>query len=74
MLQRQARRPNGSAPNPVRSIRVSDEVWDAANRRAHYEGVTISTVVIEIIQGYASGMLDLPRVQAVYSQPRTSGE
>ena len=64
---RRTRRPNGSRENPVRSVRVSDETWDKAKRRADYDGVTISHVVAMIIEGYAQGLVDLPRVQVVYS-------
>jgi hypothetical protein len=50
---------------------VSNEVWEKAKRRATYEGVTISHVLALIAEGYAAGLLDLPRVQVTYTQPMT---
>lgn len=64
------RRPNGSRTLPVRSLRCSDEVWDAARRRAAYEGVTISHVLNLMVEGYAQGLLDMPRVRVMYQPPR----
>lgn len=60
------RRPNGSRPIPVRSVRVTDDVWEKARYRANMEGVTMSYVVQVIMEGYASGMLDLPRMVMQY--------
>lgn len=60
------RKPTGSRSDPVRSVRVSDETWAMAQRRAQYEGVTMSHVMLTIVEGYAKGLLDLPRVQVIY--------
>lgn len=65
-----ARRPMGTNRAPVRSVRVSDEVWEAAKRRAAYEGVTMSTVLVEFAEGYAKGLVDRPKVTVTYSPPR----
>lgn len=64
------RRPNRQLYAPPRSIRVSDEVWDKTKRRARYEGTTPSYVVNMFLEGYASGLIDLPKVQVTYSQAR----
>ena len=64
------RRPNGTQPDPVRSVRCSDLVWEKARRRATFEGVTMSHVLLTIIEGYAAGMIDLPRVTVQYRQPQ----
>lgn len=66
VIPQRHRRPNGSAPDPVRSVRCSDEMWSAAKRRAESDGVTMSRVLSLIIEGYALGKIDLPRVHIVY--------
>jgi len=63
---RRPRRPVGSKEDPVRSVRISDEVWAAARNRAQREGVTISHVLVSIVEGYASGRMDLPHVSVSY--------
>lgn len=68
------RRPNGSTPHPARSIRVSDETWERAKRRATYDGVTISHVGATLIEGYAQGLIDLPKTQVVFQPTRQGGE
>lgn len=60
------RRPNGTRPDPVRSVRISDEVWERARRRAVHEGVTMSDVMSTIVHGYAQGLVNLPRVTVSY--------
>lgn len=64
------KRPAGSVPDPVRSVRVSDAVWETARRRATYEGVTMSHVMLTFVEGYAKGLVDLPRVTVQYAQPQ----
>lgn len=64
-------RPTGSGQAPVRSVRVTDEVWEAARRRAAYEGVTMSHVVNQIVEGYSRGLIDMPKVVVTYVPPRT---
>ena len=65
---RTQRRPNGSAPDPVRSVRCSDAKWEAAKRRARHEGVTMSQVLSLIIEGYAQDAIDLPTLSVTYAQ------
>jgi len=57
-------------PDPVRSVRVSDAVWEAARRRASLDGVTMSHVMLTFVEGYAKGLVDLPRVTIQYAPPR----
>lgn len=52
---------------PVRSVRISPEVWESAKRRATSEGKTISQAMTLLVEAYSRGMLDLPRVQLVYT-------
>jgi len=68
------RRPNGSGEFPVRSVRVSDEVWEKAKRRATFEGVTMSRVLAVVVEGYADGYIDLPTVKMVYPTPKVPSE
>lgn len=69
----QPRRPNGSKEMPARSIRCSDEAWEPAKRRANYEGVTMSNMAAQLIEGYGKGLIDLPKVQRVYQPTREPG-
>lgn len=67
--QRRPRRPIGTKEDPVRSVRISDDLWIPARRRAEKEGVTMSHVLVAIVEGYANKALDLPRVQIHYGPP-----
>jgi len=59
---------------PVRSVRISDEVWNKAYARAKREGIdTMSYVIALLVESYAKGLIDLPRVQLVYSKPASGG-
>lgn len=57
-----------STRKTIRSVRTSDEAWTGARERAQREGVSMSHVVNEFVEGYAAGALDLPEVitQKVY--------
>jgi hypothetical protein len=66
-----ANRIRGGSPEvPVRSVRVDDELWEKAKRRATFEGVTMSQVLWEFTKGYADGGLNRPITQVVYTQPK----
>lgn len=52
---------------PTRSVRIDDELWNRAKDRAGKEGVTISRATYLLVEGYALGLVNLPRVQLVYS-------
>jgi hypothetical protein len=54
---------------PVRSVRVDEALWARAKRRAKADGVTMSDVMFRFVEGYAKGMLNLPKVQVVYERP-----
>jgi hypothetical protein len=56
---------------PARSVRVADDVWERAKRRATYEGSTISHVTALFVEGYANGLLNAPRVRVVYDSATT---
>jgi hypothetical protein len=70
--RRRIRRPDGNPGYPVRSARISDDVWDKAQRRATYEGVTMSQVIHEFVDGYGSNLVDLPKVEVTFAKPRTA--
>lgn len=40
---------------PLRSVRVPDEVWQAAKARAEAEGTTVSAVIVAAVRKYARG-------------------
>jgi len=37
---------------PTRTIRVTDELWKAAQKKAADEGVTITSVIINALESY----------------------
>lgn len=51
------------------SVRTNDELWAAAKRRAEGEGMTINGVIEELLEGYARGMVNLPKVVKTYTTP-----
>jgi hypothetical protein len=55
---------------PGHSVRATDELWNAATRRAGDEGLTMNDVVESILAGYAHGMLDLPKVTKSFVTPK----
>lgn len=66
-----ARPRRAKGATPARSLRVSDETWDTARRRAEYEGHTVSSAAALLLEGYAKGLINLPKVQVVYETPKT---
>ena len=67
-VARRSRRAQGETP--ARSVRVPEDAWGGAKRRAAYEGTTISNVVVLLLDGYAKGLLNLPKVTVQYEQPK----
>lgn len=53
------------------SVRVTDQSWEAARRRAEMEGTTVNGVVSEIIDGYGRGLIDLPKIIKQYKKAST---
>jgi predicted DNA binding CopG/RHH family protein len=49
------------------SVRTSDQLWAAARRRAETEGLTINKVIEELLEGYARGLVNLPKVTKTYT-------
>jgi predicted HicB family RNase H-like nuclease len=41
---------------PTRTIRVSDELWTAVQKKAALEEVTVTSVIIEALNNYVSGV------------------
>ena len=55
----------------VRTVRVADDVWEAARRRADLEGVSLGYAMRQFALGYATGHLHLPKTEINFdnSQP-----
>jgi hypothetical protein len=53
----------------VRSVRVRDDIWQAARKRATREGVTVNYVLGQLLEGYSRDLLDLPTVTKTYAKP-----
>lgn len=55
-----------STRTAAHSVRTQDELWNKAKRRAASEGHTMNHVINEILEGYARGMINLPKVTKQY--------
>lgn len=61
-----ANKPSSSRGLPVRSVRISNEIWNAAKSRAEREShMTMSWIVSAFVEGYAKGIIDVPRLVLV---------
>ena len=40
------------ANTPLRSFRISDEIYNAAKARAEADGVTVTDVVVQMLKAY----------------------
>lgn len=58
----------------VRSFRVRDEDWEAAQARALEDGFTMSELISHFVWGYAERVIDAPQVQVVFTPSATPGE
>lgn len=56
-----------SPPTTTRSIRCTPEAWRKAQVRAAREGVTMTHVLREFVEGYGNGELNLPKVVKVFN-------
>lgn len=50
------------------SFRCNGDVWTMSRERAEKEGVTVSHVINEFLEGYALGKINLPTVIKSYDQ------
>lgn len=57
----------GAGPKQSHSVRVHDDIWAAARRRAISEGTTVNGVVEEILEGYSRGLINLPKITKTYN-------
>lgn len=37
---------------PTRTIRVSDDIWKAVQRKAAIEGVTVTSIIVDALNSY----------------------
>lgn len=54
-------------PKQSHSVRVHDDSWERAKKRAGEEGTTINGVVEEILEGYGRGLINLPKITKTYA-------
>lgn len=52
----------------VRSIRVDDELWNTARRRATEDGRTISSAINLLLQAYGERLLQLPETKLIITE------
>lgn len=46
---------------PLRSFRVTDNIWNTALARAKREGVTVTELIVTILDAYGQGRLDIQK-------------
>lgn len=46
---------------PLRSFRVTDDIWYAARKRAQQEGVSVSELIVTILDAYGQNRLDIQK-------------
>ena len=69
-MARHPRRSAGSPGIPVRSVRIENDIWEQASKRATDEGYTMSAVMSTFVDLYAKNLLDMPTMQTVVTPPR----
>jgi hypothetical protein len=47
-------------------VRCTDELWASAKRRADADGTQMNTVIVELLEGYARGYINLPKITKSY--------
>lgn len=50
IVRRPGKRANGSGRDPVRPVRVSDELWDDAKKICHARGISVSSVMVRALE------------------------
>jgi len=61
-------------PTVSKSVRVDQDMWNAARAKAERSGTNINSVVGDLVEGYARGAIDLTVVkQFATPAPRKDG-
>lgn len=55
-----------------RSVRISDPVWEKARRRAALDGYKMSAVIQLLVEAYANGLIDTPKIQLAYKRKKVT--
>ena len=53
---------------PSRSVRIDDDVWEHAKIRAAKDGLKLSGAIQLLVEGYARGIVPLPKVRLAPAQ------
>lgn len=62
-------RPKTGLTMLTRSYRIEEKLYDAARSRAKNEETNINQVISNLVEGYARGVYELPRVHTVREFP-----
>lgn len=46
---------------PIRSFRVTDEIWQTAQVRAQREGITVTELIVTMLEAYGQGRMDIQK-------------
>lgn len=71
MARAKPQQPSAAGRSAVHGIRVVDPVWAAAKRRATADDVTLNYATSLLLEGYAKGLIDLPRIVKQYKPSRS---
>jgi len=58
---------------PGHSVRTPDTLWSAAKRAAGQDGLTMNDVIERILDGYARGLMDLPKLTKTFVATKKAG-
>lgn len=47
--------------NPVRGVRIEEDLLDAVKARADAAGTNRNTLVVSLLRGYVAGTIELPK-------------
>lgn len=62
-------RPKSNKTMLMRSYRVEENIYKAARARATREATNINQVIANLVEGYARGIYDLPKVRVAKEFP-----
>ena len=46
--------------NPVRGVRIEEDLWDAVKAKADLAGTNRNAVIVALLRGYVSGSIEFP--------------
>ena len=63
-------RPKSGKIMLTRSYRIEERFYKAARARADREGTSVNQVISNLVEGYARGIYELPKIKTVTEFPK----